>query len=383
VAELTERIAELTARLIERRSVTPEDAGCQDLLAERLTAQGFALTWLPAGNVRNLWATCGSGSPMVVFAGHTDVVPSGPVEAWLHDPFQPTIVDGELYGRGSADMKGSLAAMVHATERFIGSHADHRGTLAYLITSDEEGIAVDGTVRVVEWLERQGIRPQYCIVGEPSSVQQLGDVIRVGRRGSLNCTAVFRGIQGHVAYPDKARNPIHQALGALQALAERTWDTGNEAFPPTSFQISNIAGGTGATNVIPGALTVRFNFRFSTEQTSDDLKRTVTTLFDQHGLDYELTWDLSGEPFLTATDTLIGAVRSSVRHVQGLDPEPSTGGGTSDGRFIARLGTEIVELGPVNATIHAVDEHTNVAELGRLSEIYLQILERLLTDVHG
>jgi len=381
VADLTQRIADLTARLIERRSVTPDDAGCQAMLGERLEAQGFTLTWLPAGAVTNLWATRGAGAPVLVFAGHTDVVPSGPVEAWQHDPFAPTLIEGELYGRGSADMKGSLAAMIHATDRFIDAHPDHPGTLAYLLTSDEEGVAVDGTVRVVEWLTRQNVRPDYCIVGEPSSDRAVGDVIRIGRRGSLNGRAVIRGIQGHVAYPDKARNPIHQALGALQALAGKQWDSGNDAFPPTSFQISNIQGGTGATNVIPGALTVVFNFRFCTEQTGEGLKRAVTELLDGHGLDYELTWDLSGEPFLTATDTLINAVTESVRSVQGFDPEPSTGGGTSDGRFIARLGTEIVELGPVNATIHAVDEHTSVDDLVRLSDMYLGIVERLL--VHG
>jgi len=381
VADLTQRIADTTARLIERNSVTPDDAGCQALLGERLEAQGFKLTWLPAGDVTNLWATRGTGAPLLVFAGHTDVVPSGPVEAWQHDPFEPTLIDGELYGRGSADMKGSLAAMIHATDRFIGAHPDHPGTVAYLLTSDEEGVAVDGTVRVVEWLSGQNLRPDYCIVGEPSSNRAVGDVIRIGRRGSLNGKVVIRGIQGHVAYPDKARNPIHQALGALQALAGKQWDSGNDAFPPTSFQISNIHGGTGATNVIPGTLTVVFNFRFCTEQTAEGLKRTVSELLDGHGLDYELTWDLSGEPFLTATDTLIDAVTESVRSVQGFDPEPSTGGGTSDGRFIARLGTEIVELGPVNATIHAVDEHTSIADLARLSDMYLGILERLL--VHG
>ncbi|MGE0625472.1 MAG: succinyl-diaminopimelate desuccinylase [Pseudomonadales bacterium] len=378
MTDLTERIAALTARLIERRSVTPDDAGCQDLLAERLEAQGFTLTWLSAGAVRNLWATRGTGAPTIVFAGHTDVVPSGPAEAWRHDPFAPTLIDGELYGRGSADMKGSLAAMIHATERFVDAHAGHPGTLAYLLTSDEEGVAVDGTVRVVEWLTRQGLTPEYCVVGEPSSARQVGDVIRIGRRGSLNGTLSIKGIQGHVAYPDKARNPIHQALAALQALATRTWDEGNAAFPPTSFQISNIHAGTGATNVIPGELTVVFNFRFCTEQTGDGLERAVTALLDAHGLDYRITWDLSGEPFLTASDKLIDAAIASVRSVQGFDPQPSTGGGTSDGRFIARLGTEIIELGPVNATIHAVDEHTNVADLARLSDMYLGILERLL-----
>lgn len=379
MAELTERIAELTGRLIECRSVTPDDAGCQDLLAERLEAQGFTLTWLRAGEVRNLWATRGTGAPMLVFAGHTDVVPTGPVDAWRHDPFLPTVIDGELYGRGSADMKGSLAAMIHATERFLEAHADHPGTVSYLLTSDEEGVAVDGTARVVEWLTGQGIRPDYCVVGEPSSLQRVGDVIRIGRRGSLNGTVVFRGVQGHVAYPDKARNPIHEALAALGALTGRTWDAGNDAFPPTSFQISNIQGGTGATNVIPGSLTVLFNFRYCTEQTSEGLKQAVTELLDGFGLDYELTWALSGEPFLTTSATLIDAVAGSIRSVAGFDPEPSTGGGTSDGRFIARLGTEVVELGPVNATIHAVDEHTNVADLARLSDMYLGILERLLT----
>ncbi|MGD8831977.1 MAG: succinyl-diaminopimelate desuccinylase [Pseudomonadales bacterium] len=377
---LTEEIVDLTCRLIERSSVTPEDAGCQDLIIRHLEDQGFTVTRLPSADVRNFWASRGDGAPTVVFAGHTDVVPAGPREAWRFDPFSPTLVDGELYGRGSADMKGSLAAMLAASRRFVAGKPDHAGSIAYLITSDEEGVATDGTVKVVDWLVRQGIAPEYCIVGEPSSSRRVGDVVRIGRRGSLNGTLVVKGVQGHVAYPEQADNPIHRALAALDELAGTSWDDGNDAFPPTSFQISNINGGTGATNVIPGELTVLFNLRFSTEQTSDGLKRRIEALLDRHGLHYDLAWHTSGEPFKTASPHLIDVVRGSVASVQGFDPTTSTGGGTSDGRFIARLGTEIVELGPVNATIHSVDEHTNATDLARLSDMYLEILDRLLGD---
>lgn len=373
-------IVDLTARLIERPSVTPDDAGCQALMGELLEAQGFQLTQLRCNDVDNLWAVRGTGSPTVVLAGHTDVVPSGPADSWRFDPFTPTVADGCLYGRGAADMKGSLAAMLKATERFIARRPEHAGSIAYLITSDEEGVAVDGTVRVVDWLEAEGIRPEYCIVGEPSSTGAVGDVIRIGRRGSLNGKLTVNGVQGHVAYPDQAANPIHAVLGALQALTEITWDTGNEAFPPTSFQVSNLNSGTGATNVIPGSLEALFNFRFCTEQTADGLMAKVTALLDQHELSYELDWQLSGNPFQTASADLIAAVSDSIRGEQPFTPEASTGGGTSDGRFIARLGTEIVELGPVNATIHSVDEHVLIEDLARLSRMYEGILERLLGD---
>jgi succinyl-diaminopimelate desuccinylase len=371
-------IVELTSRLIERPSVTPDDAGCQELIGEILESQGFRLTRLPSADVSNLWAVRGSGAPTLVLAGHTDVVPTGPREDWRFDPFTPTVADGCLYGRGAADMKGSLAAMLKATERFVARHPDHPGSIAYLITSDEEGDAVDGTVKVVDWLESQDIRPEFCIVGEPSSARAVGDVIRIGRRGSLNGKLTLKGLQGHVAYPEQAANPIHAALGPLLALTEISWDEGNEAFPPTSFQISNISSGTGATNVIPGSLTALFNFRFSTEQTAAGLTAKVTALLDRQQADYELEWALSGEPFQTATPTLIEAVLASIRAEQPFTPEASTGGGTSDGRFIARLGTEIVELGPVNATIHSVDEHVRVEDLGMLATMYEGILNRLI-----
>ncbi len=371
-------IVDLTSKLIARPSITPEDAGCQALIGEILDAQGFTLTHLPSADVTNLWAVRGEGSPMLVLAGHTDVVPTGPTEDWRFDPFTPTVVDGCLYGRGSADMKGSLAAMLTASERFLAAHPDHAGSIAYLITSDEEGDAVHGTAKVVDWLEAQDIRPEYCIVGEPSSARAVGDVIRIGRRGSLNGTLTIKGAQGHVAYPEQASNPIHSTLPALLALSEASWDEGNDAFPPTSFQISNINSGTGASNVIPGSLAAMFNFRFSTEQTADGLIAQVTRLLDQHDLDYEIDWALSGNPFQTASPRLIDAVSQSIQACQPFRPEASTGGGTSDGRFIARLGTEIVELGPVNASIHSVDEHVSVDDLALLARMYHRILEELL-----
>ncbi len=371
-------IVRLASSLIERPSVTPDDAGCQTLISEELVRQGFTLTDLPSGDVSNLWAVHGDGEPTLLLAGHTDVVPAGPVDAWRFDPFTPTLADGHLYGRGAADMKGSLAAMLLATRRFLTEHPDHAGTIAYLITSDEEGPAVDGTVRVVEWLSRQEIRPRYCVVGEPSSTESVGDVIRIGRRGSLNGRLTVHGVQGHVAYPDQASNPIHSVLGALLALTETVWDDGNDAFPPTSFQISNLNSGTGASNVIPSELTALFNFRYCTEQTAEGLIARVERLLAQHGFDFSIDWELSGAPFQTATATLIDAVRESVLAVQSFEPATSTGGGTSDGRFIAALGTEIVELGPVNATIHSVDERVRVDDLIALIDIYHGILERLL-----
>ncbi len=376
-------VAGLTARLIERESVTPDDAGCQALMAELLEDQGFRVTSLPFGDVDNLWAVRGhsggnAAEPMIVFAGHTDVVPSGPADAWRSPPFTPTVADGLLYGRGAADMKGSLAAMIKATGAFIERYPEHAGSIAYLITSDEEGVAIDGTVRVVDWLEAEGIIPTHCIVGEPSSSRRLGDVIRIGRRGSLNGRLQVAGAQGHVAYPDQADNPIHKALAGLKALTETHWDNGNAAFPPTSFQISNINAGTGATNVIPGTLDVLFNFRFSTEQTASGLEEKAAAILAEHGVQDPVEWALSGNPFQTASDAFIDLVSNSIEAEQGFRPEASTGGGTSDGRFIARLGTEIVELGPVNATIHSIDEHVAIADLSRLARIYEGILTRLL-----
>ena len=369
---------ELTCALIARRSVTPEDAGCLDQIGARLRACGFALEALPAGGVSNLWATHGRGGPVFCFAGHTDVVPPGDPADWQSDPFQPEIRGDFLYGRGAADMKGSLAAMVTATERFLARAADHKGTLAFLLTSDEEGIATHGTRHVVETLRTRGQPIDWCLIGEPSSQTTLGDLLRNGRRGSLNGTLRVIGVQGHVAYPERARNPIHLAAPALAALSAIRWDEGNEFFPPTSFQISNVQSGTGAENVSPPRLEARFNFRFSTESTPEGLQSRVREILDAHGLDYELDWHLSGEPFLTARGPLVSAVLDTLQAELGIAPELSTGGGTSDGRFIAKLGTEVIELGPNNATIHKVNECVPVAELARLSGVYEGILTRLL-----
>jgi succinyl-diaminopimelate desuccinylase, proteobacterial clade len=370
---------ELARELIRRPSVTPEDAGCQDLLAQRLERLGFRIEPMPFGEVKNLWARRGERSPLFCFAGHTDVVPPGPLEAWDSPPFEPEIREGRLFGRGAADMKGSLAAMLTATERFLARHPDHAGSLAWLITSDEEGVAVDGTVKVVERLEARGEKIDWCLVGEPSSGEQLGDTIKNGRRGSLNGRLVVKGIQGHVAYPHLARNPVHQALPALAELAATEWDRGNDFFPPTSFQVSNLHAGTGATNVIPGELEVVFNFRYSTENTAQTLERRTEEILRAHGLEYELEWSLSGEPFLTPEGELVEAAVAAVREVTGLEPELSTSGGTSDGRFIAPTGAQVIELGPRNATIHKVNEEVGVEELERLSRIYEALLERLLT----
>ena len=368
----------LTQALIARPSVTPDDAGCQAIIAARLRALGFDVEAMLFGNVENLWARRGSEHPLLVFAGHTDVVPTGPREQWTSDPFQPEIRDGRLYGRGAADMKSSLAAMVTATERFVGAHPDHSGSIGFLLTSDEEGPSIDGTVKVVERLEQRGEKIDWCLVGEPSSEASLGDVVKNGRRGSLNSVLKIRGVQGHVAYPQNARNPVHQALPALATLAATEWDRGNEHFPPTGFQISNVEAGTGAENVIPGTLTVTFNFRFSTEQTADSLKRQVTALLDRCGLDYEIEWRLSGHPFLTAEGELVEATRRAIRQVTGTETRLSTGGGTSDGRFIAPTGAQVVELGPLNASIHKIDECIAVDELDALSQIYEQVLIELL-----
>lgn len=376
-----EKTLALSCELISRPSVTPEDAGCQKLMMERLDAMGFDCTALRFGDVDNFWAERGEGGPILVFAGHTDVVPTGPLEQWRSPPFEPTVIDGVLYGRGAADMKGSLAAMLVACEEFVAAHPDHGGRIGFLITSDEEGDAVNGTVRVVQHLQEQGKSIDWCLVGEPSSTAALGDVIKNGRRGSLGAVLTVRGTQGHIAYPHLADNPIHRALPALQELAAEVWDQGNEFFPPTSMQISNINGGTGATNVIPGTLTVQFNFRFSTEVTEAELRRRTEAILDAHSLDYELRWSLSGQPFLTASGALVEATVASIKAVTGLTPELSTAGGTSDGRFIAPTGAQVVEVGPVNATIHKLNEEVLAGDLPRLAAIYRGILERLLLQL--
>lgn len=372
---------ELAFELIRRPSVTPDDLGCQALMIERLERLGFHVERLPFGDVENFWATRGHHGPMLAFAGHTDVVPSGPHLHWDHPPFEPCIDDeGMLRGRGAADMKGSLAAMLTAVERFVTAHPDHHGKLGFLITSDEEGPAVDGTRAVVEHLREAHERLDYCIVGEPSSTTRLGDAIKNGRRGSLGGVLHIKGVQGHVAYPHLARNPIHQALPALDALSREHWDAGNAFFPATSFQISNIRAGTGATNVIPGDVEAVFNFRFSTEVTHEQLRARTEALLDAHGLEYQLDWILNGEPFLTAEGELVDAAVAGVEEVMGYRPELSTSGGTSDGRFIATLGSQVVELGPLNATIHKVNERVRAADLEDLSRVYEAILARLFVN---
>jgi len=369
---------DLAQQLIARRSVTPEDAGCQELMIERLQAIGFQVERLRFGAVDNFWARRGTAEPLYAFAGHTDVVPSGPEANWRYPPFTPTVVDGLLYGRGAADMKGSLAAMVTVCERFVAEHPEHAGSIAFLITSDEEGPAVDGTLKVVEHLEARGEKITGCVVGEPTSTARVGDVIKNGRRGSLGGKLVVRGVQGHVAYPHLARNPIHRAAPALAELVAAQWDQGNQFFPATTFQISNIHAGTGATNVIPAELEVWFNFRFSTEVTAEQLEQRLEAVLDRHGLDYDLRWELSGQPFLTPSGTLVAAACKAVEAVSGQTPALSTTGGTSDGRFIAPTGAQVLELGPLNATIHKVDECVGVADLDLLSQMYEHILQTLL-----
>ncbi len=368
----------LTQELIRRRSVTPEDAGCQALMTERLSALGFDITPLRFDDVDNFWAVRGDSGPLFVFAGHTDVVPSGNPEDWASPPFEPEIRDGMLYGRGAADMKGSLAAMITAVEAFVAAHPEHPGRIGFLITSDEEGVAVNGTVKVVEWLQAQNEQIDWCLVGEPSSTNLVGDVIKNGRRGSLGGWLEVYGKQGHVAYPHLAANPIHLAAPALAELAGAHWDNGNDFFPPTSFQISNINSGTGATNVIPGSAHIIFNFRFSTEVTDDELKARTEAILKRHNLNYELEWKLSGQPFLTGEGELVEAAVAAIRDETGRDTELSTAGGTSDGRFIAPTGAQVLELGPINATIHQVNECVNADDLDTLSGIYRRILERLL-----
>ena len=372
------RTLEYTCELIRRSSVTPDDAGCQQWLAGKLEALGFRCEHLRFGEVDNLWARRGDAGPLLVFAGHTDVVPTGDLGKWSSDPFQPEIRDGMLYGRGAADMKSSIAAWLVAVEDFVAAHPDHAGSLGWLITADEEGPAINGTVKVVEHLEARQEKIDYCVVGEPSSTARMGDVIKNGRRGSLGARLIVKGVQGHVAYPHLADNPIHRVAPALAELAAESWDQGNDFFPATSFQISNIKAGTGATNVIPGDCEVLFNFRFSTELTAEDLKARTEAILNRHGLQYQLDWTLSGQPFLTARGALVDAAVSAIKEVTGIDTELSTAGGTSDGRFIAPTGAQVVELGPINATIHKIDEHTPVAELEPLADVYRRMLELLL-----
>ncbi len=371
---------DLAKDLISRRSVTPEDAACQALMCERLAAIGFRIEDLKFGDVHNFWARRGTEKPLFAFAGHTDVVPTGPEANWQSPPFTPSIKDGKLYGRGAADMKGSLAAMVTACERFVAHHPDHKGSIAFLITSDEEGPAHDGTVKVVEHLEARGEKMDMCLVGEPTSNSQVGDVIKNGRRGSLGCVLTVHGQQGHVAYPHLADNPVHRFAPAMAELTSEVWDNGNEFFPKTTFQISNIHAGTGATNVIPGDLEVTFNFRFSTEVTEQQLRKRTEAILNKHNLNYSINWALSGQPFLTAKGQLVEAMTAAIKSVCGYETELSTSGGTSDGRFIAPTGAQVVELGPLNATIHKVNECVGVEELDQLSEIYEQILINLLND---
>lgn len=370
---------DLTQDLIARNSVTPADSGCQEVMCRRLAALGFTIETLRYGNVDNFWAKRGDGGPVLCFAGHTDVVPTGPLEEWRTNPFVPTIRDGVLYGRGAADMKSGLAAMVTATEEFVARHPKHNGSIAFLITSDEEGPSVDGTKRVVETLNARRERIDFCVVGEPSSEKAIGDTIKIGRRGSLSGRLTVHGVQGHVAYPQMAENPVHTLAPALAELTARTWDQGNEFFQPTTFQISNLNAGTGAPNVIPGELKARFNLRYSPVQSLEDLKTTVEDILRKHGVRYSLEWYVSGEPFYTPPGPLSAATVSAVKTVTGLTPKLSTGGGTSDGRFIAPMGAQVVEIGVTNATIHKVNECVRVEEIDVLHSIYAGVLEELLT----
>ena len=374
----TNSTLELACELISRQSVTPSDAGCQELISKRLAAFGCEIKHLRYGEVDNLWLTHGQGAPLFVFLGHTDVVPTGPEVQWHTPPFEPSVTDGMLFGRGAADMKGSVAAMVVAMEQFLETNPEHPGTIALLLTSDEEGIATDGVRRVIEeYLKPNSIQIDYCLVGEPSSLERAGDVIKNGRRGSLGATLTVHGVQGHVAYPHLAENPFHRASQALATLCETQWDRGNTDFPPTSFQISNIHAGTGADNVIPGTLELMFNFRFSTEVTADELQQRVESLLDSHGLNYDIDWRLSGHPFLTRDGHLLEATQEALQKVTGSMAETSTAGGTSDGRFVAPLGAEVIELGPLNSTIHKIDECVAVDDLETLTAVYGQLLQNL------
>ncbi|WP_120510223.1 succinyl-diaminopimelate desuccinylase [Photobacterium salinisoli] len=368
----------LAKDLISRQSVTPADAGCQDVMIARLEKLGFKIETMVFEDTTNFWARRGTEAPLFVFAGHTDVVPAGPEAQWHTPPFEPTVIDGYLHGRGAADMKGSLACMIVAIERFVAENPDHKGSIALLITSDEEGPFINGTTRVVDTLEARQEKIDMCIVGEPSSTHEVGDVVKNGRRGSITGDLIVKGVQGHVAYPHLADNPVHKAMPALAELSATVWDNGNDYFPPTSFQIANVAAGTGASNVIPGEFHVQFNFRFSTELTVEDIKRKVHSVLDAHGLDYDLIWTFSGHPFLTDEGTLLEAVVSAIEEVNHKRPELLTTGGTSDGRFIARTGAQVVELGPVNATIHKVNECVKMADLEKLTDMYQKVMEKAL-----
>ncbi len=370
---------DLAKQLISRRSLTPLDDGCLDIIGTRLTVQDFKLEKMRHGEVDNLWARRGNTAPLICFAGHTDVVPTGPADKWDSPPFEPTVRDGMLYGRGAADMKGSIAAFVTAVEKFVAEYPQHHGSIALLLTSDEEGIAVDGTVRVVEALQARNEKMDYCIVGEPTCVSKLGDTIKNGRRGSLSGTLTVKGVQGHIAYPHLVKNPIHLAAPAIAELAATEWDKGNEYFPPTSWQISNIRGGTGATNVVPGTVEMLFNFRHSTASTVESLKSRFHAILDRHGLQYDLEWEnSSGKPYLTPRGDMVDAVAAAIQQVTGVTTELSTSGGTSDGRFIADICPQVIELGPLNATIHKLNECVSVADMEALSEIYRLTLIKLL-----
>ncbi len=369
---------QLSMDLISRPSVTPEDAGCQRVLAERLNKLGFVTEHMRFEDVDNLWARFGDQAPLFVFAGHTDVVPPGPESDWSTPPFEPTIQDGQLYGRGAADMKSSIAAMITATERFFENHHNPNGSIAFLITSDEEGPSINGTVKVIEALQQRNEKIDWCLVGEPSSTAKVGDIIKNGRRGSLGGRLIIHGQQGHVAYPHLADNPIHRAGPVITALCEKTWDQGNDHFPPTTFQISNVHAGTDATNVIPGDISIDFNFRFSTEVTDTQLRQEVEAIIQSFDLNYDLSWSLSGQPFMTEPAELIAATQAAIKEVCGYDASLSTSGGTSDGRFIAPTGAQVIELGPINASIHKIDEHVDIEQLDRLSKVYETILEKLL-----
>lgn len=371
---------DLTVELIRRPSVTPDDAGCMDLIAAKLEPYGFKTEWLNFADTRNIWLRRGESEPLLCFLGHTDVVPAGPSEDWNSPPFEPTIRDGQLYGRGAADMKSGIAAMTTALTRFVSRYPDHKGSVALLLTSDEEGAATNGVVKVIETLKNRDEKIDWCLIGEPSSFVSLGDVIRIGRRGSLCGVLRIFGVQGHVAYPDKAENPIHRFAPALSELTSEVWDQGNEYFPPTSFQISNIQAGTGAENVIPGRLEVLFNFRFSTALTEDQIKQRVHAILDKHGLRYELNWRLSGAPFLTPQPELIEATQKALETVLMRRASPDTGGGTSDGRFVAPTGAQVVELGPINGSIHKVNEHVRIEDIDKLSKVYEQVLVNLLAS---
>ena len=371
-------VLEFTKELVARRSLTPDDAGCQELMAARLKKIGFSVKPMRFGSVDNFWARRGTAGPLLVFAGHTDVVPSGPVEQWTSEPFTPTLKDGRLYGRGTADMKGGLAAMTVAVERFLAEHPRHKGSIGFLITSDEEGPSVDGTVKVMEVLEQRGEKIDWCVLGEPSCLERFGDTLRNGRRGSLTGILKVHGIQGHVAYPERADNPIHRLVPALTELASTRWDSGNEFFPPTSFQISNFNSGTGAGNVIPGDAAVRFNFRYSSAVTNEELKKRVHGVMDKMQVRYDIDWRPMGDPFLTPPGKLSEVMQDAVEKVTGTRPKLDTGGGTSDGRFIAPTGAQVIEFGPRNASIHKIDECVDVTELEQLVDIYQEVLKRLL-----